>query len=59
MEPCPDIAGLTQAIVAVIASEAIQLWRRTTESWIASSHSLLAMTGGYDFAISRRETPEL
>jgi hypothetical protein len=39
-------------------SEAIQLCRRETESWIASSLSLLAMTSKYDLAISRRDTPE-
>ena len=49
-------------------SEAIQLLPGDDESWIASSQTLLAMTrwnpiqqtaGGYTFAFSRREAPEL
>jgi hypothetical protein len=41
-------------IVIASNSEAIQLWRRKLESWIASSLSLLAMTDEYSFAISPR-----
>src|SRR5258708_2860674 len=39
--------------------EAIQLWRRATESWIASSQVLLAMTARYGLPISRRNASEL
>jgi hypothetical protein len=39
--------------------EAIQLWRRKLESWIASSQVLLAMTTRCESAISRPDAPEV
>jgi hypothetical protein len=39
--------------------EAIQLWHRKLESWIASSQVLLAMTTRCESAISRPDMPEV
>jgi hypothetical protein len=43
----------------VIASEAKQSIVPPKKVWIASSLSLLAMTGKHTFAISRRASPEV
>src|SRR5258708_16207937 len=47
------------AVARRAKAEAIQLWRRETASWIASSQVLLAMTTGNSFAFPRRDAPEV
>ena len=42
-----------------LRAQAKQSISQRKERWIASSHSLLAMTSRYTFAISRRDAPEV
>src|SRR5258708_8979789 len=53
-----DVSAVAQRAKA----EAIHLWRRETESWIASSQELLAMTWrghGFNFQITYHSQPQL
>ena len=53
---CPPKPRLRAKADATKQSSFFTSWR---QSWIASSLSLLAMTGRYVFAISRRPAPEV